>query len=115
MAVVVISDEPVLFTAAAVVWQACQLAVLIQMVAAAAVLDPSGRWVASLSGASALGTGAGPLAVGVLLDHAGAAVLGAAFAIGMVVASLPLLWMTTAADTRSAAAVRFPAGKASSR
>lgn len=98
MAVVVISDEPVLFTAAAVVWQACQLAVLVQMVAAAAVLDPSGRWVASLSGASALGTGAGPLAVGLLLDNAGAQVLGVAFAIGMVVASLPLLRMTTAAD-----------------
>ena len=43
MAVVVISDQPVLFTAAAVVWQACQLAVLVQMVAAAAVLDRSDR------------------------------------------------------------------------
>lgn len=96
MAVVVLSDEPVLFTAAAVVWQACQLAVLVQMVAAAAMLDPSGRWVASLSGASALGTGAGPLVVGLLLDNAGAEVLGAVFAVGMLVASLPLLRMTTA-------------------
>ncbi|NKE62561.1 MFS transporter, partial [Lentzea sp. PSKA42] len=42
MAVVVISGEPVLFIAAAVVWQACQLAVLVQMVAAAAVLDRQG-------------------------------------------------------------------------
>ncbi|NGY62332.1 MFS transporter [Lentzea sp. NEAU-D13] len=114
MAVVVISDEPALFTAAAVVWQACQLAVLVQMVAAAAVLDPSGRWVASLSGSSALGTGAGPLAVGLLLDHAGPGVLGAVFALGMVVASLPLLRMTTAADNRVAAGVPIPAGDASS-
>lgn len=114
MAVVVTSDEPVLFTVAAVVWQACQLAVLVQMVAAAAVLDPSGRWVASLSGASALGTGAGPLAVGLLLDHAGAEVLGVVFALGVVVASLPLLRMTTAADNRLAAGVPIPAGDASS-
>lgn len=97
MAVVVISDEPVLFTVAAVVWQACQLAVLVQMIVAAAVLDPSGRLVAALSGASALGTGAGPLLVGLLLDNAGAAVLGAVFAVGVVIASVPLLRMTTAA------------------
>lgn len=115
MAVVVISDEPVLFTAAAVVWQACQLAVLVQMVAAAAVLDPSGRRVASLSGASALGTGAGPLVVGQLLDHVGAEVLGVVFAVGVVVASLPLLRMTTAADKRVAAEAPFAAGAASSR
>jgi hypothetical protein len=79
------------------VWQACQLAVLVQMVAAAAVLDPSGRLVAALSGASALGTAAGPLLVGLLLDNAGAAVLGAVFAVGVVIASVPLLRMTTAA------------------
>jgi predicted MFS family arabinose efflux permease len=115
MAVVVISDEPVLFTAAAVVWQACQLAVLVQMVAAAAVLDPSGRWVASLSGASALGTGAGPLAVGLLLDNAGAEVLGVVFAIGMVVASLPLLRMTTTADGRAAVEALPTAGEVSPR
>lgn len=110
MAVVVISDEPVLFTVAAVVWQACQLAVLVQMIAAAAVLDPSGRLVAALSGASALGTGAGPLAVGLLLDNAGAAVLGAVFAVGVVIASVPLLRMTTAA-----AAVPVVADAVSSR
>lgn len=115
MAVAVTTDEPVLFTAAAVVWQACQLAVLVQMVAAAALLDPSGRWVASLSGASALGTGAGPLAVSLVLDHAGAGVLGAVCAAGMVVVSLPLLRMTTAADNRVAADVPIAAGEASSR
>ncbi|PWK85584.1 putative MFS family arabinose efflux permease [Lentzea atacamensis] len=115
MAVVVITGEPVLFTVAAVVWQACQLAVLVQMVAAAAVLDPSGRLVASLSGASALGTGVGPLAVSLLLDNAGAEVLGLAFAVGMVVVSLPLLRMTTAADNRLAAEVPIAAGEASSR
>jgi len=104
MAVVVIGDEPVLFTVAAVVWQACQLAVLVQMVAAAAALDPSGRLVAALSGASALGTGAGPLAVGLLLDHAGAEVLGAVFAAGLVLASVPLLRMTAAAPLVAAEA-----------
>lgn len=97
IAVVLIGADPVLFTVAAVVWQACQLAVLVQMVAAAAVLDASGRLVAALSGASALGTGAGPLAVGLLLDHAGAQVLGVVFAAGLVIASVPLLRMTTAA------------------
>lgn len=110
MAVVVISDEPVLFSVAAVLWQACQLAVLVQVVTAAAVLDASGRRIASLSGASALGTGAGPLLVGLLLDHAGAEVLGGVLAVGLVVASVPLLRMTTAA-----AAVPIPAGEVSSR
>jgi hypothetical protein len=33
----------------------------------------------------------------------------------MVVVSLPLLRMTTAADSRSAAAIPFPAGEVSSR
>ncbi|MBM7864252.1 MFS transporter [Lentzea nigeriaca] len=101
LAVVVITGEPVLFGVAAVVWQAGQLAVLVQMVAAAAVLDPSGRLVASLSGASALGTGAGPLVVSLVLDNAGAEVLGVVFAVGVVVAALPLLRMTTAADKSS--------------
>jgi len=110
MTVVLIGTDPVLFTVAAVVWQACQLAVLVQMVAAAAVLDPAGRLVAALSGASALGTGAGPLAVGLLLDNAGAEVLGAVFAVGMVIASVPLLRMTTAA-----AAAPIVAAEVSSR
>ncbi|MFC3889880.1 hypothetical protein ACFOWZ_00225 [Lentzea rhizosphaerae] len=35
--------------------------------------------------------------VGLLLDNAGAAVLGAVFAVGVVIASVPLLRMTTAA------------------
>ncbi len=64
-------------------WQVCQLAVVVQMMAAAAVLDQSGRLVASLSGASALGTGLGPLAVSLLLDNA--VVLGVVFAAGTVV------------------------------
>lgn len=101
MGVLIITTEPVLFIIAAVVWQACQLAVLVQMMAAAAMLDPSGRLVASLSGAGALGTGLGPLAVGVILDAAGVVPLGIALALGTFAASLPLLTMTLA----SAAAV----------
>jgi MFS family permease len=110
MAVVVITDEPVVFTVAAVVWQACQLAVLVQMIAAAAAIDPAGRLVAALSGASAFGTAAGPLAVGLLLDNAGAVALGVVFAVAMVIASVPLLRMTT-----KAAEVPVLAGAVSSR
>lgn len=101
MAVLILTHDPVLFTVAAVLWQACQLAVLVQMLAAAALLDPTGRLVASLSGAGALGTGIGPLAVGAVLDAAGADVLGMALALGTVVASLPLLRMTVAGTRAS--------------
>lgn len=110
MAVVVVTDEPVVFTVAAVVWQVCQLAVLVQMIAAAAAIDPAGRLVAALGGASAFGTGAGPLAVGLLLDNAGAVALGVVFAVAMVIASVPLLRMTT-----KAAGVPVVAGAVSSR
>lgn len=101
LATLTVTDEPMLFIAAAVLWQACQLAVLVQTLAAAAIIDASGRWVASLSGAGALGTGLGPLAVGVILDSAGAGVLGVLLALGTFLASLPLLKMT-AASTASA-------------
>jgi predicted MFS family arabinose efflux permease len=99
----IVTDEPVLFITSAVLWQACQLAVLVQTLAAAAIIDPSGRWVASLSGAGALGTGAGPLVVGLILDGAGTGVLGILLAVGTVLASIPLLKMT-AASTASAGA-----------
>ncbi|AZQ39874.1 MFS transporter [Streptomyces cyaneochromogenes] len=102
MAALVLTHDPVLFTVAAVLWQACQLAVLVQMLAAAALIDPTGRLVASLSGAGALGTGIGPLAVGAVLDAAGADVLGIVLALGTVVASLPLLRMTVAGTEASA-------------
>ncbi|MFJ8631904.1 MFS transporter [Streptomyces sp. NPDC093568] len=101
MALLVLTHDPVLFTVAAVLWQACQLAVLVQMLAAAALIDPTGRLVASLSGAGALGTGIGPLAVGAVLDAAGADVLGIVLALGTAVASLPLLRMTVAGTAAS--------------
>ncbi|WP_308010781.1 MFS transporter [Streptomyces sp. AC495_CC817] len=109
MALLIFTHDPVLFVLAAVLWQTCQLAVLVQTLAAAALIDPTGRLVASLSGAGALGTGLGPLGVGVVLDGAGAGVLSVVLAIGTFVASLPLLRMTvvsTAAtrEERSAAA-----------
>jgi predicted MFS family arabinose efflux permease len=96
MAVLIFTHDPVLFTVAAVLWQACQLAVLVQMLAAAALIDPTGRLVASLSGAGALGTGVGPLVVGAILDGAGAGVLSLVLAVGTLVASIPLLRMTVA-------------------
>ncbi|TPQ24059.1 MFS transporter [Streptomyces sporangiiformans] len=96
MAVLIFTHDSVLFVVAAVLWQTCQLAVLVQMLAAAALIDPTGRLVASLSGAGALGTGVGPLVVGAILDGAGAGVLSLVLAIGTFVASLPLLRMTVA-------------------
>lgn len=102
MALLIFTHDPVLFIAAAVLWQTCQLAVLVQTLAAAALIDPTGRLVASLSGAGALGTGIGPLAVGAVLDGAGAGVLSVVLAIGTFVASLPLLRMTVASAKASA-------------
>ncbi|TXS49840.1 MFS transporter [Streptomyces sp. uw30] len=101
MAVLIFTHDPVLFIVAAVLWQACQLAVLVQTLAAAALLDPTGRLVASLSGAGALGTGMGPLAVGAVLDGAGAVALGILLALGTFAASLPLLKMTVASSAVS--------------
>jgi len=97
MALLVVTHDQMLFVAAGVVWQACQLAVLVQILAAAAVVDPSGRWTASLGGAGALGNGIGPLVVGHLLSSAGTGVLAVVLAAGTVVASLPLLRMTVTA------------------
>lgn len=99
MALLIVTSDPILFIAASVIWQACQLAVLVQILAAAAVIDPSGRWTASLSGAGALGNAVGPLAVGHILAGAGAGVLAIALAVGTAVASLPLLRMTVTAKT----------------
>lgn len=73
---------------------------------AGAVVDPSGRWTASLGGVGALGNGVGPLAVGHLLSSAGPGALAVVLAAGTVVASLPLLRMTvTARKPVDAAAV----------
>ncbi|MFE9650295.1 hypothetical protein ACFYO0_40575 [Streptomyces sp. NPDC006365] len=96
MSVLTFTRDPVVFTVAAVLWQTCQLAILVQMLAGAALIDPTGRLVASLSGAGALGTGIGPLAVGAILDGAGAGVLSLVLAIGTFVASMPLLRTTVA-------------------
>jgi hypothetical protein len=107
MAALIVTHDAVLFVVAAVLWQTCQLAVLVQTLAAAALIDPTGRLVASLSGAGALGTGIGPLAVGAVLDEAGAGVLGVLLAAGTFVASLPLLRMTVA-STKAAEEQRLP-------
>ncbi|WNZ06741.1 MFS transporter [Streptomyces sp. 11x1] len=98
MALLVLTHSPLLFTAMAVVWQAAQLAVLVQTLGAAAALDSTGRLVASLSGASAMGVGFGPLLVGTLLDTAGVTALGILLGVGTFVASLPILRMTVSAS-----------------
>ncbi|MFJ8110980.1 MFS transporter [Streptomyces sp. NPDC096132] len=108
MALLTFTHDPVLFVVAAVLWQACQLAVLVQMLAAAALIDPTGRLVASLSGAGALGTGIGPLVVGGILDGAGAGILSLVLACGTMGSSIPLMRMTVASakaaeDRRSVA------------
>ncbi|QDQ16799.1 MFS transporter [Streptomyces spectabilis] len=115
MAALVLTHDPVLFTVAAVLWQACQLAVLVQTLAAAALLDPSGRLVASLSGASALGTGIGPLAAGAVLDTAGAGALSVLLALGTLVASLPPLRMTVASAAADRSQQPEPAPLAKTR
>ncbi|WP_051857540.1 MFS transporter [Streptomyces cellulosae] len=93
---VLVTESSAVFTVAAVFWQAFQLAILVELLAAAAEANPSGRWVAALSGASAVGAGIGPLVVGAALDAAGPNVLAVALAAGVLLASLPLLRMAAA-------------------
>jgi len=88
------SDSAVGYSIAAVVWQMCQLAILMFLLATAAELDPSGRLVASLSGAVAMGAGLGPLGVGAVLDATSASVAGAVLAVLTVVAAAPLIGLT---------------------
>ncbi|MCX5418236.1 MFS transporter [Streptomyces sp. NBC_00078] len=101
----IVTHSPTLFIATAVIWQTCQLAVLVQILAAASVIDSTGRWVAALSGGGALGAGIGPLAVGAIMDTMGVGVLSILLVAGTLIAALPLLKMTAsseaAADTAS--------------
>ncbi|WP_328842773.1 MFS transporter [Streptomyces sp. NBC_00258] len=105
MGLLIVTHSPALFIATAVVWQACQLAVLVQMLAAASVIDSAGRWVAALSGAGALGEGIGPLSVGAIMDSLGVDVLSILLAVGTLLASLPLLRMTASSAVASDAGV----------
>lgn len=102
----IVTHSPTLFIATAVIWQTCWLAVLVQILAAASVIDSTGRWVAALSGAGALGGGIGPLAIGAIMDNMGVGVLSILLTAGTLIAALPLLKMTAssdaAADTASA-------------
>ncbi|RPK59214.1 MULTISPECIES: MFS transporter [unclassified Streptomyces] len=94
----IVTHSPTLFIATAVVWQTCWLAVLVQILAAASVIDSTGRWVAALSGAGALGAGIGPLAVGAIMDNMGVGVLSILLTAGTLIAALPLLKMTASSD-----------------
>ena len=98
LAVVVLTHDPVLFVLAAVLWQLCQLAVLAQMFAASAHLDPTGCLTAALSGVGILGAALGPLAVGGVLDLAGSDTLGVVLTLSTLAASLPLLKLAVAAS-----------------
>lgn len=94
----IVAHSPTLFIATAVIWQTCWLAVLVQILAAASVIDSTGRWVAALSGGGALGGGIGPLVVGAIMDDMGVGVLSILLTAGTLIASLPLLKMTASSD-----------------
>ncbi|MFL6114504.1 MAG: MFS transporter [Catenulispora sp.] len=100
----VVTHSSSLFIATAVVWQTCQLAVLVQIIAAASVIDSTGRWVAALSGGGALGAGIGPVTVGAVTDNMGVGVLSITLTVGTLIASLPLLKMTASSDAAAEAA-----------
>ncbi|WP_328838448.1 MFS transporter [Streptomyces europaeiscabiei] len=94
----IVTHSPTLFIATAIIWQTCWLAVLVQVLAAASVIDSTGRWVAALSGGGALGAGIGPLAVGAIMDNMGVGVLSILLTAGTLIAALPLLKMTASSD-----------------
>ncbi|MFD9330365.1 MFS transporter [Streptomyces sp. NPDC060065] len=99
MYLALVAESSAVFAVATALWQAFLLAILVEVLAAAAVADSSGRWVAALSGAAAVGTGVGPLAVGAALDGVGASALAGLLAVGVLLASLPLLRMAAAHHT----------------
>lgn len=70
-ALVVHPPQGTVFIVAAICWQICYLALLVQILAVAATIDRSGRLVAATAGALALGTGLGPAIVGTILDTVG--------------------------------------------
>ncbi|MFI6523061.1 MFS transporter [Spirillospora sp. NPDC050679] len=86
------------FAVAAVVWQICYMGLLVLVLAVAAAADPSGRWVAATTGASAIGTGLGPAPVGWILDTWGAPTLGMVLALVTAVVAAPLLRVTSAVE-----------------
>ncbi|SHH35282.1 MFS transporter [Streptomyces sp. 3214.6] len=104
----IVTHSPTLFIATAVIWQTCWLAVLVQILAAASVIDSTGRWVAALSGAGALGAGIGPLAVGTIMDNMGDGVLSILLTAGTLIAALPLLKMTASSDAAATTASVTP-------
>ncbi|RJQ75619.1 MFS transporter [Pseudonocardiaceae bacterium YIM PH 21723] len=93
MVLLVLGLGPAVFTLAAVLWQAFQVALLIQLLAAGSEVDGSGHLVAMLSGAGAIGNALGPLLAGPLLQYGGTLTFGAAAALATVLATLPLLRM----------------------
>ncbi|MDQ0648030.1 putative MFS family arabinose efflux permease [Microbacterium natoriense] len=88
---VVTTGSPGVFAVACVVWQVGYLATLVLVLAAAAQFDRSGRWVAASAGALALGTGIGPAAVGLTLDHLGPTGLATGVVIAISLAAIRLL------------------------
>lgn len=85
---------PISYTVAATVWQISYMGLLVLLLTVAASADPSGRWIAATTGATAIGTGLGSAPVGWLLDILGAPGLGVVLALATVVAAAPVMHTT---------------------
>ncbi|MEV6357335.1 MFS transporter [Streptomyces hydrogenans] len=96
--------SPAVFTAAAIVWQVCFMGLLVALLAVAASVDSSGRWVAGAGGALAIGTALGPAPSGWILDTWGAPAFGLAITLTTALAAIPLLRTTHGALTAEATA-----------
>jgi predicted MFS family arabinose efflux permease len=81
------------YAAATITWQVCYLGVLVMLLAAAAKVDPGGRWIAAFPGAMAIGAGLGPAVTGIILDTSGALALSVFLASATLLAAIPLLRM----------------------
>ncbi|WP_433519577.1 MFS transporter [Nonomuraea sp. CA-143628] len=87
------------YAAAAIIWQICFMGLLVQVLAVAAAVDRSGRWVAACSGALAIGGGLGSAPAGWVLDTLGAPAFGLVIALATALAAVPLVRTIRAVDT----------------
>ncbi|MEW9548448.1 MFS transporter [Nonomuraea sp. NPDC050783] len=97
--VIAVVPWAVSYTVAAIIWQVSYMALLVLVLTVAASADPSGRWIAAASGASALGAGLGPAPVGWILDTWGALGLGVVLAAATLLAAIPIVRTIRAVST----------------